>query len=112
MNANSKGESEVSENLMIAKVIAAQLGGSRFAVMTGANRMLAVERGLQFKLPSNFAKDGINCVEVKVNGSDLYDLSFKRIRGLNVTLVAEADNIYADELRSVFAEATGLALSL
>lgn len=112
MNANSKGESEVTENQMIAKVIAAQLGGGRFVVMTGANRMLAVERGLQFKLPSNFAKDGINCVEVKLNDRDLYDLSFKRIRGLNVTLVAEAENIDAEALRGVFAEATSLAVSL
>ena len=42
-----------------AQTIFSQLGGNRFALMTGAKGFLSAPDALHFKLPSNFAKDGI-----------------------------------------------------
>ncbi len=50
--------------MQVAQTILQQLGGRRFMAMTGARAMAAHKDGLSFKLPSNFARHGINYVKI------------------------------------------------
>lgn len=101
-------------NKQIAETILEQLGGKRFAVMTGAKNFCAVSRGVSFRLPStpHFVRDGINVVEVKLMPSDTYTVKFSRMWGHNIKLVSEHTDIYCDTIRDLFTEVTGLATSL
>jgi hypothetical protein len=99
-------------NQEIAQTIVSQLGGNRFLAMTGARDLVAIERGVQFWLPSNFALDGINQVVVVLEESDTYAVTFYKRRGLNLKEVARHELVYAEQLRALFESQTGLALSL
>jgi len=96
----------------VAQEIMRQLGGNAFVKMTGARHIFGGENNLSFKLPSNFAKNGINYVAIQLTGRDDYDISFKKIRGMKVTDIADVTGIYADQLREVISEKTGLALEM
>lgn len=108
----------MTNNQIIATEILNQLGGNKFRVMTGAKDMIATESGLQFKLPSRFAKQGINCVQIKLNGMDLYDIKFIKITNrkhaeYNIRVphaidVSEFNDIYNDQLQEIFTQETGL----
>jgi hypothetical protein len=90
----------------IAETILQQLGGGRLRMMTGAKNFVALDNGLMFMLPR--AKGGINKVIVKLNGLDLYDIEFDRIRGVEYKVIATANDVYAENLQDVFTEHTGL----
>lgn len=110
----------------IAQTIQKQLGGGRFIVMTGAKNLAAhgPEKGtrgaLSFTLPSRFAKDGINYVKVTLTGRDTYDIEFIKIgprpslkqmmagKEQTLTTVKKLEDIYADQLPTVFSRVTGL----
>ncbi len=66
-----------------AKTILAQLGGNKFLAMTGANTLGWSKDGLSFKLPtkSEYTKNGINYIRVRLNSLDLYDVEYGRIYG-------------------------------
>ena len=98
--------------MQIAQTILAQLGGNRFIAMTGAKNLVDIGNGLQFKLPANFAKSGINLVSVKLEPSDTYTVDFFKFRGLNLTPIESASHVFADELRGLFTATTGLDTSL
>jgi hypothetical protein len=106
----------MSNSKQTAETILAQLGGRRFIVMTGAKNFLALESGaLRFTLPARFARDGINLVEIALNGRDLYDVTFMRynVRAREaVKTIATESDIYCDMLRECFTRATGLHTSL
>lgn len=101
---------KTDNNLNTAQTILSQLGGNRFAAMTGAKNFVAIDDGLTFKIGRN-AKS-VSHVTITLNGLDLYDVKFIRCRGTKITTVAEFDNVYADTLRIVFESATGLYTSL
>lgn len=120
----------MSDYKKIAQTILSQLGGGgRLQVMVGAKHFLSHEPkdgslgALSFQLPFRFAKDGINYVKIKLMGSDTYTVefvkmgptpSFKQIlagKAQTVTTVATREDIYAEQLRDVIANVTGLALS-
>lgn len=92
----------------IAATILQQLGGNQFRIMTGARGLSTTSNGLTFKLPSRFAKDGINVVVVDLNALDLYDICFSKERGSTVVRVAEFFDVHAEDLRRLFTETTGL----
>lgn len=94
-----------------AQTILQQLGGNRFIAMTGAKSLVDTGNGLQMKLPRG-ASRGINCVVVTLNGSDLYDVQYLKVRGLNCTQVAQSNDVYAESLRMDFEASTGLYTSL
>lgn len=97
----------------IADTILAQLGGNRLSVMTGAKSFTYDARGsLSFRLPSRFAKDGINYVKVELTDEDLYNLTFGSIRGTSYKVKATVEGAYSDMLQNLFRNATGLELSL
>lgn len=87
-----------------------QLGGNKFIAMTGAKNFVQSKADgyLAFKLPSNFAYEGINYVKVQLNSLDLYDVTFSKIRGGNVKEISRADGIYGDMLAQIFRKHTKL----
>jgi hypothetical protein len=99
-------------NMEIANTILSQIGGRQMASMTGAKNFVAIDQGLQFKLPSNFAKDGINCVRVVLDPCDTYTVTFLKVRGTSCQQIASYDDTYCDQLRGLFEEVTGLRTSL
>ena len=99
-------------NKEIATTILQQMGGNRLVAMTGAKNFLAIERGLQFTLPSNFAKDGVNRVRVVLDPDDTYTVEFMRARGTSCKSIAKFDSTYCDQLQELFEDVTGLATHL
>lgn len=111
----------------VGTIIYEQLGGARFVLMTGARGFLSHPEGrgaLSFTLPSKTAKNGINHVKITLTAGDTYDLVFTKVgpqpstkdwlagKTQKVTVVSTHTDIYAEQLQSVVAEATGLALTL
>jgi hypothetical protein len=101
-----------NESQTIATEILNQLGGSRFVAMTGA-KMFAHDAGsLRFRLPSRFAREGINFVKVTLTAADDYTVEFGKVWGINYRMIATQTGIYADTLRAAFTQATGLDCTL
>lgn len=100
--------------MSVAREILNQLGGNKFAVMTGAKQFMSSENSLQFSLPANFATNKINRVIIKLDANDTYSIKFYKItkRGLSVELIEEVSGIYCDMLQDVFTMKTGLDCSL
>ena len=92
----------------IAQTILQQLGGNKFIVMTGAKNFMDLGNGLSFKLPSNFATNGINYVKVTLQPSDDYTVEFGKLRGVKYTALKTVDGIYCDVLQDLFTRTTGL----
>jgi hypothetical protein len=92
-----------------AEIIKQQLGGSRFALMTGAKDFMFDSKGsyLSFKIGSG-AKGGINYVKVIYNKrGDDYTMEFCTFRGLKVTVKHRVEGVYGDQLREIFTKYTG-----
>jgi hypothetical protein len=102
------------DSLEVARTILQQLGGNKFVAMTGARNIVGGQNNLSFRLPGSggFTKDGINAVKIELDPSDTYKVTFMRIRGGKMSVVSEHDNVYAESLREVFEQATGLRTSL
>ena len=116
-NAQSQADRD-ADNAAIAGEILRQLGGRRFVAMTGARAVMRDGSALIFRLPGagGFCKAGINLVRIELNGQDLYDVKFQKLRRVGgvptVALVSEAGDVYAEDLRQVFEDHTGLRTSL
>lgn len=103
-----------TEIQQIAETIMAQLGGTRFAMMTGAKNFMCGEKGeLTFQYPCRNRKGFIRAgVKISLNVFDTYDVEFidmKRNMELRTKLVS---NVYHDQLQAVFTAETGLYTSL
>lgn len=86
-----------------------QLGGNRFKAMTGAKGMTPSNGGktITFSIGRNSKR--INVVEVEYqHGKDLYIVRFGRGSVQNPTWVKTVDDVYADQLQSIFTEYTGM----
>ena len=101
-------------DMTVAKTILEQLGGNKFAVMTGAKNFMSCGDGLSFKLPGGggFCKDGINYVSITLTPADEYDVVFGKTRKFKYTEIKKVEGIYFDQLQEVFTRATGLATRL
>jgi len=95
----------------IASTILAQLGGNQFLAMTGTKSVGIMESGIICKL-GRFAGLKITHVRVTLTDTDLYDVDFLRVHGFNTTTISSFTGIYADMLRELFTEETGLETSL
>ena len=108
------GSESFASDMEVGKTIYQQLGGNRFRMMTGAKEMYwdGDTNSLQMKLGRNSL--GANYLVITLNNRDLYDMRFESRRwnrktyDLNVKVKAEYNDLYADQLQSVFTEATGL----
>ena len=88
-------------------------GTSRLSAMIGAKNFARSEKDytIGFKFAAK-AKNKANYCRIKLNASDLYDIEFINIRGVNVKTVSTRSDLYADMLKSTFESETGLYLSL
>lgn len=96
----------------ISNTILEQLGGGRFVLMTGAKHLVSHSDALSFRLPSRFAKDGINYIKITLTAADDYTVECFKLRGIKFSAVSKCEGVYADMLRSVFEQTTGLYTSL
>jgi hypothetical protein len=95
----------------IAKTILQQLGGNKFIAMTGAKNLGFTDKGIQMKIGRN-AK-GVTHVIIDLDrGKDLYNIEFVKVRGMKRTTVKKLKGIYADQLKKIFTQYTGLRVSL
>ena len=101
----------------VAKTILAQLGGRRFLAMTGAKNLTSSETTLTFALPRGVRRrEGapviLTHVSIELTKDDTYKMSFLDCRMLRSGLKREVlevhDGIYAEDLRRLFTETTGL----
>jgi hypothetical protein len=94
----------------VANTIYQQLGGVRFAVLTGSKWFKASDSGISFKLSRNAS--GANFCNVSLNGNDYYDMQFIRLRKhrdeIKQKVVAEFEDIGCEQLQEVFRNVTGL----
>jgi hypothetical protein len=95
----------------IAKTIVAQLGGfSLLKLLLGTRQLVFNDRGIRFDI-QGCAK--INNVQIDYDaGMDLYKMKFFHLseRKASLNLVAEYDDIYADQLCDMIESETGLFL--
>ena len=108
-----------TQTFTVADTIFAQLGGSKFRVMTGAT-FTPIKNGLAFTIGKNVSK--ANRVEITLNGLDLYDVKFikhtpfsvkvtdtgVKVREEKTVVLKEYNDIYCDMLQDVFTRFTGL----
>ena len=99
-----------SLNENVASTILKQLGGNKFLAMTGAKNLASGPNFLSFKLPK--AKGGINHVKITLTNKDLYDIDFGSFRGVKYVVKKSVDDVFAENLPSVFTQYTGLYTSL
>ena len=66
--------------MSVANEIYRQLGGNKFAVMTGAKNFIDLENGIRMKIGRN--KTNHNWMEITLNSLDLYDVAFAKLTKL------------------------------
>lgn len=98
---------------MIAKTIFEQIGGRRFAAMTGSKDFIDIGNGLRMSLARN--KTSANRLDIIYDaGADLYNMRFyrktfsKKTFECRITDIATHEGIYCDMLEDMFTMVTGL----
>lgn len=95
-----------------AEIILSQLGGNKFLAMTGAKNLISSgDDTLYFFIPLS---NGINRVSITLDVNDTYRVTFSkyRPRKFDSVIVHTQGDVYADQLRAVFTNQTGLETSL
>ena len=97
--------------MSVAKTILSQLGGNKFAAMTGAKNFVDCGDALSMRIGRN--KTSSNYLKITLNMMDLYDVRFSRVslKG-GERSVTEYNNIFNDQLVEVFEKHTGMYASL
>ena len=62
----------------------------------GAKDMVAMENGLRFKTTGMVKNKGY--VTIKLNGSDLYDIEFGKIRNLKYKAMKREEDVFAEDM--------------
>ena len=99
-------------DLAVANTILEQLGGRQFIAMTGANGLIGTNNSLSFRLPDRFAKSRINMVRIELEPSDTYTITFGRVWGTRYAPFEAVLDVYAEDLRRIFTDRTGLDCTL
>lgn len=101
--------SGILDNATPADIILQQLGGRRFLVMTGAKASRDGENTLHLQFPSGKVKT----LTIELMPADTYTLkAYGPWRAGKRKTLHESDDVYAENLRSIVSDWTGLALSL
>lgn len=93
-------------DMTVSKTILSQLGGNRFAAMTGAKNFVGGDDYLMFSIGRN--RLGANRCKIVLNRHDLYDITFLSIRGTGMKIRETRSDVFAHDLTEVIGEATGL----
>ena len=98
---------------MIAQTILQQIGGRRFAAMTGSRDFINMGNGLRMSLAKN--KTSANRLDIIYDaGADLYNMRFyrktfsKKTFECNTKDIASYEGVYCDMLEDIFTQVTGL----
>jgi len=92
----------------VAKNIIDQLG-SKALFMLGAKDLAASNDGLSFKIRGSKSFTNIT---IKLNGSDLYDVTFYKVRAGKISREDINTDIYVDQLHKMIEQKTGLYTKL
>ncbi len=109
-------EQDFEYRTLVAEEIYRQLGGRKFAVMTGAKNFIGDKDSLSFKIGRN--KTAANYVKIVLNWKDLYDIAFYQIRRTASDFrpvlkeLKTYNDIHFDQLQKIFTEFTGMATHL
>lgn len=98
-----------TNTMSVASVIASQIGNKAFT-MLGAKNITGDENSLTFKIGRNVKK--VTHIKIALNALDLYDMTFYKVRGVNITVLSEHGGIYADMLHDIIETETGLDTKL
>lgn len=103
-------------NKKVSETIYQQLGGNRFALMTGAKNFNYSSESetpfLSFKIGRNKSKANIVTIEYN-EGHDLYTLKFSRFTmKTGLQELSKTEGVYFDQLQELFTQYTGLYTSL
>lgn len=96
----------------VANTIAEQIGHRAF-MMLGAKNLLGDENSLTFKIGRNV--QGVTHVRVQLDPDDTYTMQFLKVGRaprFEKKVLSEASNIYADQLRKVIEQKTGMYTNL
>lgn len=100
-----------NKNIEVGMTILKQLGGTqRLSIMAGCTNFSIDETSATFKVGKN-GKKVTHCT-IKLDPSDTYTVKFFNIRGTNIQVLKELNDIYDDMLINVFETNTGMYLSL
>lgn len=89
----------------VAQTIFEQLGGNRFAAMTGAKHFVRGPNWLQFSIGRG-AFNGINRIKITLDVFDTYTMEFFKRRGTDCKRISIIHGIYADRLQARFTAET------
>tara|TARA_B100000927_G_C16471836_1_gene471892 strand:- start:2620 stop:3258 length:639 start_codon:yes stop_codon:yes gene_type:complete len=97
----------------VASTIVRQLGGGgRLVSMIGLRQMINQDNGVTLVFPLFKHKGAVNRVRITLNGKDLYDMEFIRVRGKSVKTVRTFNDVWGMDLIEKFEEGTGLLLKI
>ena len=97
--------------MSVARTILSQLGGNKFAAMTGAKNFVDCGDALSMRIGRN--KTSSNYLKITLNMMDLYDVRFSRVTKMgSERSVTEYNNVFCDSLVEVFESHTGMYTKL
>ena len=97
----------MENTLEIAKTIQQQIGNKALCMM-GAKNIAGSNNSLSFKICGS----KITHIKIKLNGLDLYDITFYTIRYCQIKSEEIVENVYAEDMHKLIETKTGLYLSL
>lgn len=103
----------MNNNQIIAQNILTVIGSqSRLSAMIGAKDFVAIDNGLQFGLKR--VSNKINKIIIRLNSMDTYDIELGNfnMRKLEYKTVEVINHVYADQLKSILENKTGLYFNL
>ena len=97
--------------MSVARTILSQLGGNKFAAMTGAKNFVDCGDALSMRIGRN--KTSSNYLKITLNMMDLYDMKFCQVtKNFEEKSVKEYNNVFNDQLTKIFESHTGMYTSL
>lgn len=99
--------------MQVANEILKQMGGNKFLAMTGASNLLALESGLQFKIPTRLASNKANIVRIVLDSDDTYTMTFYKFSMKKASSeILSASGLFCDNIMEFFTDATGIYIKL
>ena len=97
----------VANNFGIAGVVYSQIKTmSPWAMAAwGAKELVVLKDGIQFKSSGMVKNKGI--IQVKLNGSDLYDVTFGKVRKFKYKEIKKVTDVFVEDLIGVIDEMVG-----
>ena len=97
----------VADNFGIAGVVYSQIKTmSPWAMAAwGAKELVVLKDGIQFKSSGMVKNKGI--IQVKLNGSDLYNVTFGKVRKFKYKELKKVTDVFAEDLIDVIDEMVG-----